>query len=189
MQIWFTADTHFGHERIIELANRPFATVEEMDEEMIRRWNAVVAPGDLIYHLGDFAFCDHTPYLARLNGQKKLIIGNHDHSNRLKKAKGWATIDSLLRVKGIPGEPLPVVLCHYAMRVWSSSHHGALHLYGHSHGSLPGDHQSCDVGVDCWGFQPVTLNDVKMRLRKHPTRVEPDHHVDKERIKHGRPSL
>lgn len=173
-KVWFTSDHHFGHKRIIELAKRPFASVEEMDEAMIERWNARVAPGDLVYHLGDFAFADHTPYLERLKGQKRLVVGNHDHSNRVNKAKGWSTIDSLLH---ITVTDTPLVLCHYAMRVWSRSHHGAIHLYGHSHGNLPGDSQSSDVGVDCWNFKPVSLEEIRERLSKSFPRREPDHHT------------
>jgi len=171
--VWFTSDHHFGHKRIIELAKRPFASVEEMDEHMIECWNDVVKPGDLVYHLGDFAFADHTPYLKRLRGQKRLILGNHDHSNRVKKAEGWATVDSLLHVTV---DDTPLVLCHYAMRVWSQSHHGAIHLYGHSHGNLKGDSQSLDVGVDCWAFEPVSLDEIKSRLAFGKPRTEPDHH-------------
>jgi calcineurin-like phosphoesterase family protein len=52
---------------------------------------------------------------------------------------------------------IQVVLCHYAMRVWRNAHHGALHFYGHSHGNLPGDAQSLDVGVDCWDFAPASF--------------------------------
>jgi calcineurin-like phosphoesterase family protein len=175
MNIWFTSDHHFGHKRIIELAKRPFASVEEMDEEMIHRWNQFVEPGDMVYHLGDFAFADHTPYLSRLKGQKRLILGNHDHSNRVNKAKGWATVDSLLHVT-LP-DSTPMVLCHYAMRVWSRSHHGAIHLYGHSHGNLMGDSQSCDVGVDRWDFYPVSMDEIRERIAvEGPRRVEPDHH-------------
>lgn len=175
MNIWFTSDHHFGHKRIIELARRPFASVEEMDEVMIENWNRRVKPGDMVYHLGDFAFDDHIPYLARLKGQKRLILGNHDHSNRVNKAKGcgWSTVDGLLHVT--VGDT-PLALCHYAMRVWSRSHYGAIHLYGHSHGSLPGDSQSCDVGVDCWHFQPVSLEEIRERLAESFPRHEPDHH-------------
>ena len=175
MNIWFTADHHFGHKRIIDLANRPFASVEAMDEDMITRWNSVVASGDMVYHLGDFAFTDHTPYLQRLKGQKRLIVGNHDHSNRVKAAIGWATVDSLLHVT-MPDKTL-LVLCHYAMRVWNRSHHGAIQLYGHSHGNLIGDSQSCDVGVDCWDFAPVSLDTIKFRLAANQARSEPDHHT------------
>lgn len=175
---WFTADHHFGHKRVIAFARRPFASVEEMDEDMVRRWNSVVAPGDTVYHLGDFAFADHTPYLSRLKGQKRLIVGNHDHGNRVKAAKGWATVNEMLTVK--IGET-PIVLCHYALRVWDRSHYGALHFYGHSHGTLPGDSQSCDVGVDCWSFTPVSLEEIKQRLATHPPRGgEPDLHAKRD---------
>lgn len=177
MTIWFTADHHFGHKRILELAHRPFDTVEAMDEAMIALWNARVEPGDMVYHLGDFAFAEHTPYLQRLKGQKRLIVGNHDHSNRVKKARGWATVDSLLHVTV---DKIPLVLCHYGLRVWNRSHYGALHFYGHSHGSLPGDSQSCDVGVDCWLFQPVNLEEIQGRLSEQRKRGEPDHHVARE---------
>lgn len=177
MAVWFTSDHHFGHKRIIELANRPFASVEEMDAEMVRRWNTVVAKGDTVYHLGDFAFDDHANYLPHLNGQKRLILGNHDHSNRVKRAVGWATVDGLLHIN-VDGQPL--VLCHYAMRVWNRSHYGAIQLYGHSHGNLPGDAQSLDVGVDCWSFAPTSLAEIKERLSTQVRRVEPDHHTPRE---------
>lgn len=176
MSIWFTSDHHFGHKRIIELAHRPFTSVEEMDDAMIARWNERVSKGDMVFHLGDFAFADHTPYLRRLNGQKRLIIGNHDHSNRVRRAEGWATADRLLDIKV---DHLPITLCHYGLRVWNRSHYGALHFYGHSHGSLPGDSQSCDVGVDCWDFAPVTLEQITARLAEHPKRGDPDHHTVK----------
>jgi calcineurin-like phosphoesterase family protein len=62
------------------------------------------------------------------------------------------------------------------MRTWNKRHHGAIHLYGHSHGTLPGDAQSCDVGVDCWDFYPVSLAQIKARLAESPP-IEPvDHH-------------
>jgi calcineurin-like phosphoesterase family protein len=173
MTVWFTSDTHFGHKRIIELAKRPFASVEEMDEMMIYNWNNRVQKDDIIFHLGDFAFADHYPYLQRLNGLKYLITGNHDHKNRAKVGVGWQAIyDSYRELKGHPS----LVLCHYALRVWNKSHHGAIHLYGHSHNNLPGDSQSCDVGVDAWNFYPVTLEMIKQRLAEYPKRIEPDHH-------------
>lgn len=81
-KIFFTSDNHFGHERVIRFDNRPFATVEEMDAEMIRRWNAKVGKGDLVYVLGDMIWKtrnDDAPGLIKsLNGQIILIKGNHD---------------------------------------------------------------------------------------------------------------
>jgi calcineurin-like phosphoesterase family protein len=54
-QIFFTSDTHFNHEVIIRYSQRPFADLSEMTEILVRNWNDRVGPGDIIYHLGDFA--------------------------------------------------------------------------------------------------------------------------------------
>jgi calcineurin-like phosphoesterase family protein len=81
MQTYFTSDTHFGHKNIIEYekAHRPFSSVEEMNEKLIENWNSVVRNQDRIYHLGDFCFGAHyLPIAGRLNGEKILIMGNHD---------------------------------------------------------------------------------------------------------------
>lgn len=80
-EIWFTSDHHFGHTNILEYEKyaRPFDTINEMHEVMIERWNRVVGSGDTVFHLGDFCFGKHNLHLAnRLNGKKKLILGNHD---------------------------------------------------------------------------------------------------------------
>lgn len=176
MTTFFTADTHFGHKRIIELGRgRPFASVTEMDNEMVRRWNERVRPEDRVYHLGDFAFASHAAYLPRLSGTKILIMGNHDPKRLKEYSGGWFVIhDSYAE---ITLDETNLVLCHYGLRVWNRSHHGAIHLYGHSHGNLPGDSQSCDVGVDSWDFRPVTLDEIKARLAALPKRTEPDHHT------------
>ena len=80
-ETWFISDTHFGHKNILEYEkeHRPFNTVEEMNETIIERWNSVVKPKDLVYHLGDFCFGKSALAIAsRLNGRKILVLGNHD---------------------------------------------------------------------------------------------------------------
>ena len=80
---FYTSDLHFGHKNIIKYENRPFNSVEEMDEELIRRWNNKVGKNDEVYILGDFAFASGrrvNELLDRLNGRKYLLRGNHDHS-------------------------------------------------------------------------------------------------------------
>ena len=57
---------------------------------MLARWNECVAADDIVYHLGDFALASHSRYLPRLNGRKRLIVGNHDHIDRMRDATGWA---------------------------------------------------------------------------------------------------
>lgn len=81
MTRWWTSDTHFGHVRINELADRPFSSVEEMDREIAERWNDVVRPGDEVWHLGDVALgriADSLALVSRLHGRKRLVVGNHD---------------------------------------------------------------------------------------------------------------
>jgi len=90
MTTFFTADTHFSHARILELDNRPFKTIEEHDEELIRRWNETVSPDDTVIHLGDVALgkiADSLPLVGRLNGFKILKSGNHDRTFAGNKQK------------------------------------------------------------------------------------------------------
>jgi calcineurin-like phosphoesterase family protein len=172
---------HFGHANIIKYCNRPFANVTEMDNTIIHNWNSVVQPEDIVYHLGDFAVGGGPAidYLRRLNGRLIFCWGNHD--NRLK---------SVIEATPHPVQPVSVehlreisvdgqrlVLCHYAMRVWHKSHKGAWHLYGHSHGTLPDDPNalSLDVGVDCWNYFPVSMDQLRARMKKK-TFKPVDHH-------------
>lgn len=78
---FITSDTHFSHARIIELAARPFASVEDMDAELIRRWNETVGPDAVVLHLGDLALgpiADSLPLTGQLHGRRLLVPGNHD---------------------------------------------------------------------------------------------------------------
>ena len=78
--IYFTSDTHFGHASILNFCKRPFKDVDEMNEELIKRWNEVISKEDTVFHLGDFAFGGVEIWnktLPRLNGHIVLILGNH----------------------------------------------------------------------------------------------------------------
>lgn len=166
---FFTSDTHFGHRGVIRMCRRPFADAAEMDEMLIEAWNAVVRKGDTVWHLGDFALntsaerCQEL--FGRLNGVKHLIPGNHERPRHLEL--GWASPPEKLRTVHVEGRKL--VLCHYGLRTWPGSWHGALHLYGHSHGALPGTARSLDVGVDCWAYRPVELAEILERMTATPT--------------------
>ena len=164
-KIYFTSDTHFGHAKIMQYCNRPFKTVGEMDETMIANWNARVQPGDTVYHLGDFGW-GHTDSLLkifkRLNGDKHFIEGNHDRDSvRLP----WASIKQMREVH--VGDKC-YQLCHFPMRSWNKSFHGARSLFGHCHGTLSPQGWSCDVGVDCWDFAPVSTQQLDSLFEKLP---------------------
>ncbi|MCK5600330.1 metallophosphoesterase family protein [Candidatus Pacearchaeota archaeon] len=162
--IYFTSDTHFRHKNIIKFCNRPFKSIEEMNETIIENWNKTVSKGDTIYHLGDFGFGhpeDVRKIKERLNGNIEFIFGNHDKSSiGLFKPRRFM-LD--IRI----GEQ-SIVMCHFAMRTWNKSHFNSWHLYGHSHGSLEGYGKSFDVGVDAWNFTPISFEKVKAEMEKRP---------------------
>ena len=174
-QKWFTADFHFGHPAALGwgLPSRSFASVEEMDAAIIAAANERVAATDLLYVLGDFAVCHDAEYVSHcfhaLRGRKVLVIGNHDvdKKGRLKPSLAslpWDCPPVAAMETHAEGER--VWLSHYAHRVWPASHHGAYHLYGHSHGKLPASGRSRDVGIDCddIGFRPASFSQLKRGL-------------------------
>jgi calcineurin-like phosphoesterase family protein len=170
MTTFFTADNHFGHTSIIDMCNRPFNDVHQMDRAMIDAWNEAVQPSDTVWHLGDFAHrCDpkrKRAILSRLNGNKHLIVGNHDDADTRRMA--WGSVSEM---KDISIDGQRVFLCHYGLRTWPGAHRGALHFYGHSHGTLPGNAQCLDVGVDVWNFRPVSLPAIREVLER--SRIKP----------------
>jgi len=164
--IFFTADTHFGHANIIKYLDRPFSSISDMDYSIIYNWNDNIDKDDTIYHLGDFAWRNIENYRNHLNGKIHLILGNHD---RLKRHE-FKLFESVSPYKEIRVGKQTIVLMHYAMRVWNKSHFGSWHLFGHSHGTLPQpeNYLGMDVGVDCWDFRPISFDDVKHELSKIP---------------------
>ena len=158
MTRFFTSDTHFGDHRMLNIQKRPFASVAEMDETMIARWNAAVGDDDEIWHLGDFArkLADVPALLGRLNGRKHLIRGNNDDP-RIADIAGWASVSDYHELEE-GGRRL--ILCHYAFRSWNGQHRGAINLHGHSHGRLKPMPRQLDAGVDARGFRPVSLSEL-----------------------------
>ncbi|MEM9468311.1 MAG: hypothetical protein AAGA90_23285 [Actinomycetota bacterium] len=125
---WWTADLHLGHHNIIEYCNRPWSTVEEMNEGLIERWNDVVHPNDEVWVLGDFAMghrAETVPLARRLHGAKILIPGNHDHCHPLHRAHelyrrryldwGFSVVLPGLFRTGLDGqdETIMVWSCHF----------------------------------------------------------------------------
>ncbi len=84
MKVFFTADTHFGDSNIIRYENRPFSDIEDMDRTIIKNWNDTVSENDKVFLLGDFSaygFEKSCEICNSLNGEKFLVMGNHDTEN------------------------------------------------------------------------------------------------------------
>ncbi len=178
MNYYFSADYHLSHKNICKYCNRPFNSVEEMNEAIINNHNSLIKLNDTFYFLGDLCFGDEktiAQFLRRLNGKIKILFGNHDKTLR-KFAKKDLNAYSDLRdrieflgdYKEIEINNQPIVLSHYAFRVFNRSHRGAWNLYGHSHHNLPDDPHTLgiDVGIDGFGYYPINFEQISKIMSK-----------------------
>lgn len=200
-RVFFTSDTHFGHKNILEFCNRPFSSVEEMNEKLIENWNSVVGKNDYVFHLGDFAFGGSQLWnsvLDRLNGNIFLILGNHEmknlHQGYMTKFK-WVGYQLILNIGG-----RTVYLNHYPFLyfggAYRSEENAVIQLFGHCH-SRPHEDISdltdeevkeilgkdsyrlqylfptqYDVGVDNNNFTPVSWVQLKEIITKQQEEYE-----------------
>lgn len=163
MTSFFTADWHRGSKNIIQYCNRPFESVAKMDEALINNYNSRVTKYDRCYFLGDSVW-GHQHYrevFEQLNGEKFIVLGNHDNEQAYKKLLIDHVISGVYKVKGITIDNQYIWLSHYPHRSWNKSFHGAWHLYGHVHNTIPDYGLSCDVGADKWRFFPVSFEELK----------------------------
>lgn len=159
MTIWFSADFHLGHDNIRRFCNRPFDSVEEMDEEIIKRWNQRVGKKDTGYIIGDFCMGNPIKYYERLNGKVILLHGDHDRETAFPI---W--MRTIAPLQDEYGHSRSITMCHWSMRSWPKSHYASWHLFGHHHGKLEPYGLSFDVGVDCWNFYPLSLEEVSSKM-------------------------
>lgn len=183
--IYLTSDHHFGHARIIELCNRPFSSVEEMNEEMIRRWNEVVIDDDTVYHLGDLSMGqadENITMTARLNGRKFLLPGNHDklfsHRSQEFQAR-WRPFyeDAGWRITMEQWDLRGYTLCHFPRISTDPTDErhddryldlrpdddGTILIHGHTHShaaTSPARPRQYHVGVDAHDFYPVPITTI-----------------------------
>ena len=171
MGIYFTADSHFGHTNIIKHCNRPFESIEEMNETLIANWNSRVHKSDHVYIAGDFCwrggYENALRIVKRLKGNKHLAIGNHD-SDFLKKPEYrelFAEIGQIL-VAGLDNGR--TICCHYPMASWQGSHRGNGLVYGHIHNHINEVSEfmmkrdnAFNAGVDICQFMPVTFKELQ----------------------------
>lgn len=178
---FITSDTHFGHARIIELVARPFASVEDMDAELIRRWNETVGPDAVVLHLGDLALgsiADSLPLTGQLHGRRLLVPGNHDRVSPATQTRraierfaplydeaGWRVLPEV--VTGTrSGQRLVASHYPYSGDTQGDDRHvthrpvdrGLPLLHGHTHDRENGPYgHQFHVGIDAFGFAPIPM--------------------------------
>ena len=201
---FLVSDTHFGHVGVCKFTHpddptvklRPWDTPEEMDEEMIRRWNDRVRPNDKVYHLGDVVINRKAlPTLARLNGDKVLIRGNHDIFRDTEYREYFRELRAYHVLNGMILSHIPV---HEAsLGRFGTNIHGHLHAtrvkkaWGVAartgevlYGSQLDVRYHC-VCVEQTDFAPILLEDVYKRIEAEGGRIgmqngnfKTEHHVD-----------
>jgi len=161
----YTADNHWDHARILQLCNRPFKDLKEMQDIIVGNWNSKVTDYDDVYILGDFCFGASTfaEYALKLNGIKHFIRGNHD-DEAYKKVQNMNLPKCYFHgdIHKVKDNGYRLVLCHYPIYEWEGLYKGAIHIHGHTHSNIGRSFKTnaYDVGVDLWNFVPVTLEEI-----------------------------
>lgn len=189
-EVWFTADTHFGHANIIKYCQRPFLsdsekqlcesdprgrwkvsrdTVQRHDQALLDAINRCVQTEDELWILGDFCLgkvAESRSYLDRINCKNvNFVWGNHDH-RRIGDLFQRTMQQGAIKVEG-----QSIWLNHYPMRSWDGRFHGSWHLYGHVHNRMTGeDNQNLamltkDVGVDACDYRPISFRELKRYMK------------------------
>lgn len=162
---YFISDLHFNHNNIIKLCNREFKNYTEMNASIIKRWNQKITPNDEVFIIGDLSFGDGemaNTVLRKLNGEKILIIGNHDRFLRDYKFD-----KSLLKGFGnymeIKEDNKNIVMFHYPIIEWNGFYRDSIHLYGHIHNKnieyMDNIKNAYNVGWDVLK-EPMTLDEI-----------------------------
>lgn len=175
--IFFTADTHFGHANIVHMCDRPYSSIDEMDEALISAWNERVKGNDTVYILGDMFFRCGQPedVLRRLKGRKRLILGNHDGSwtGKVELARYFQSVDKFLEISD---GKRALTLCHYPLLSWKHAMRSYM-IHGHIHNDTSADFwplirsrdNVLNAGVDINGFRPVSFDDLLENNRRWKT--------------------
>lgn len=170
MDVWFSSDWHFGHSNFLNFKKedgspcRDFKTVDDMDEYMIARHNEKVGPNDKFYHLGDVAFKLEVFHriMPRLNGKKRLILGNHDKFNMAEYTKYFEKVyESWQPVRN-------VVFTHRPILLGDHDHHNKLQFncHGHIHHHMIRNPRYINLCVEHHDYSPVHWDWISKEIEK-----------------------
>jgi len=162
-KVYVISDTHFGHRNIIkfEQEKRPYSTIEEHDLDLLQRWNSVVRPIDTVWHLGDVYFSDGWRILPQLNGNKKLVLGNHDAK------KEEVLMRYFFRIYGV-AQFGDCILSHVPVHPYQLATRYTKNIHGHMHSKrVQTDHPIKDEIDERYVCVSVEQTDLKPVLLQH----------------------
>lgn len=168
--VYFISDLHLGHKNIINYCNRPFLSVEDMDKQIVERWNMKVGIHDKVYILGDITLEEEkVSTIKELNGEKHLIIGNHDYCylDKIVELKCFKSI-SYMEIINLDGKI--ITLSHFPMPAFI----GEYLIYGHVHNNFKDKNwkmvrkkpNTLNACVEINDYEPVTFDELKNNNKK-----------------------
>lgn len=174
MKTYIGSDFHWHHKNILKhcpTTRARYPSVEAMNTMMVEEWNSIVNDGDLVYMLGDIAFCnaeEATRIMKSLNGDKILVKGNHDEK-LLKSDEFRGCFKEVHQYLEVKHNNHHVVMFHYPIFDHNRAGHGSIMLHGHRHGNSTGiEGRIMDVGMDATGSILVDFDEVVNKLSKVP---------------------
>ena len=179
-EIWLTSDTHFGHDKDFIWDARGFENIEQHNQEIIKRWNEVVKKDDIVYHLGDVMLGDleaGMECLKQLNGQIKIVLGNHDTKTRIKAYQELDNVEVLGYATMLKYKKYHFYLSHYPTLTDNMDEDKplkarVLNLYAHTHQKtkfLDG-HLNYHVGIDTHGC-PIKLDNIIEEIKERKNEI------------------
>lgn len=182
---FYISDLHFGHVNIIQMCNRPFDSIDAMNECLIENWRSAVAPEDTVYVMGDVIYrSSRSPafYLNPLPGKKHLILGNHD-TKWMRHCDPSDFFESISHMKFVNEGDRQLTLCHYPMMSWPGSNRQGYMVFGHIHNNTDGafwpliacSSLMLNACVEVNGYRPVTLEQLKTNNAMHKARALQEH--------------
>lgn len=181
-QIFFTSDTHFGHDKDFVYAARGFESIEAMNDAIVENWNKVVMPEDTVYHLGDVFMLEpeNIEYVRRLSGKIRLIRGNHDTDAKVAELLALPNIESVSYAEMLDYKKFHFFLSHYPTLSCSAEikkenvdkglRNRTMCLHGHTHQTSPYFNGQVpyiyNVGMDAHGCTPISVEKVINDIRK-----------------------
>jgi|TARA_R110000851_G_scaffold281274_1_gene434705 calcineurin-like phosphoesterase family protein len=161
---YITSDTWFGRPQILQIANRKFNDVDEMNAALIKNWNKAIKKDDIVFHLGNFAWDPQTArnVLKKLKGQIYFMIGSADEAF-LDIAHEFENV-TIIEDQILELPQFDSIICHYPLAVWNGKDSGTIHFHGHtifSHKTDLNAQRRVNVCTDYWNFAPVNYLTIK----------------------------
>jgi len=164
---WVISDTHLFHENILKFTDkegkkiRSFSSIKEMNECILEKWNSVVKPGDIVYHLGDVFIGDSGSFLKlwpKFHGRKRLILGNHDDARFLSQGALFQKVQlwRLWKEEKLIFSHIPL----HRSSIDEGNREGFINVHGHIHQNSSPEGPYKNVSCEVVDYTPVNIEDL-----------------------------